>query len=346
MKAAILSCLRESTDYVSGQELCKRFGVSRTAVWKAINSLKEEGYPIEAVPHRGYHLLASSGDVVSQEIYGENELRSRLHTSWAGQHLLYYPTIDSTNSKAKQEAEAGAPHGTVIVADHQTSGRGRRGREWDSPPGKNLYFSLLLKPDFPPDRASMLTLVISLSVAHAISELTHLDVRIKWPNDIILHGKKICGILTEMSTELDFIHYVIIGVGINVGKQDFPDDLLLKATSLERESNQGDAPFEISRSLLLASILTHFEQDYALFLSDQGGGLAFLIQSYTELCQNCNEEVRVLDPAGAYNGIARGINASGELLVELPDGTIRQVYAGEVSVRGIYGYTNEDRSRA
>jgi BirA family biotin operon repressor/biotin-[acetyl-CoA-carboxylase] ligase len=335
MKAEILTCLRDSADYVSGQELCERFGVSRTAVWKAIHSLKEEGYPIEAVPNRGYLLLPPAPEDTAHEIYTESELRSRLNTIWVGQKLTFYPSIDSTNAKAKQEAESGAPHGSVIVADRQTAGRGRRGRDWDSPSGKNLYFSLLIRPDFPPDKASMLTLVISLSVTRAIRSLTHTDARIKWPNDVVIHGRKVCGILTEMSTETDYIHYIIIGVGVNVGRQDFPPEISDKASSLEQEGASG-----MSRSLLLASILKNFEQDYAAFLSDGGGGLTLLTKEYTDWCVNGNEQVRVLDPAGEYTGIARGINTSGELLVEIPDGTLRTVYAGEVSVRGIYGYTN------
>jgi BirA family biotin operon repressor/biotin-[acetyl-CoA-carboxylase] ligase len=180
----------------------------------------------------------------------------------------------------------------------------------------------------------MMTLVISLSVTRAIRSLTDTDARIKWPNDVVIHGRKVCGILTEMSTETDYIHYIIIGVGVNVGNQNFPCEIQDKATSLEQEGVAG-----LSRSLLLASILKYFEQDYAMFLSDGGGGLTYLAKDYTDWCVNANEQVRVLDPAGEYTGTARGINASGELLVELPDGNIRTVYAGEVSVRGIYGYT-------
>ncbi|MFR6333789.1 MAG: biotin--[acetyl-CoA-carboxylase] ligase, partial [Eisenbergiella sp.] len=190
-------------EYISGQELCSRFGVSRTAVWKVINQLKEEGYEIEAVQNKGYRLKASP------DVIGEIELGSRLQTRgeghWAGNSLIFYPSTGSTNIDAKRAAEDGAPEGTLVVTDCQNTGRGRRGRDWSSPQGCNLYFTLLLRPDCSPDQACMLTLVMALAVAEAVNELG-LEAGIKWPNDIVLSGKKICGILTEMSAEPDYIH--------------------------------------------------------------------------------------------------------------------------------------------
>lgn len=327
-KSDILSLLRSSEDYVSGQQLCAQFGVSRTAVWKAINQLKEDGYEIEAVSHKGYRLLESP-DVLS-----ESEILSRLTTSWAGKTLYYFKETGSTNIDAKRFAEDGAPHGTVVVADRQIEGRGRRGKTWQSPAGSAIYMTVLLKPDFAPDKASMLTLVMALSVADAIAEVTGLSTGIKWPNDIVVNKKKVCGILTEMNAELDYIQYVVIGVGINVNNgssEEFAEEIRQMATSLKIESGM-----QISRAVLLERVLAHFEKNYDTFVRtlDLNG----LLDAYDARLLNLDQEVKVLDPKGEYTGIARGISPTGELLVERGNRETIQVYAGEVSVRGLYGY--------
>lgn len=274
--------------------------------------------------NRGYKLIKA-------EVYGENELRSRIHTAWAGAKLHFYQTTASTNLLAKQAGEEGKPHGTLFVADEQTAGRGRRGRSWQSPPGTNIYFTILLRPRITPEQASMLTLVMAHSVAAAIYRLTHMEVGIKWPNDVLLDGKKVCGILTEMSLEREYIHYVVCGVGINVAPQDFPEEIREHATSVETAYGQ-----PISKGELLQYVMEELERDYDAFVA--AGDLSVLQESYNRLLVNRDRRVRVLDPKGEWEGIARGINARGELLVEQPDGTVTQVYAGEVSVRGIYGY--------
>ena len=325
MKSQILALLRENDGYLSGQDLCRRFGVTRAAIWKAIGQLKKEGYEIDAVRNRGYR-LAAMPDVLSR-----NELESRLHTKWAGRNLEYHDSLGSTNVRAKLLAEEGAPEGTLVVADAQTSGRGRRGRSWTSPAGKNLYFTLLLRPDFIPDKAPMLTLVMALAVQKAIEETCGCKAGIKWPNDIVLNGKKITGILTEMSVQSDYIDNVVIGVGVNVKAQEFTPELSDKAASLEAELKKS-----ISRALLLEKIMEHFEHDYALFLKKLD--LSLLMEEYNACLVNLGREVQVLEPAGAYNGMAEGINEKGELMVRLPDGRIKEIYAGEVSVRGVYGY--------
>jgi len=242
-----------------------------------------------------------------------------------------YEVLESTNLTAKEEAGRGAENGTVIVADMQTAGRGRRGREWSSPAGKNLYFSLLLRPDFKPETASMLTLVMALAVAEAIRRMTLVPAEIKWPNDIVMQGKKVCGILTEMALKQSEIDYVIIGVGVNVGKQDFSPELKEKAVDLETACRQA-----IERQELLEQILECFEAYYALFI--EHGDLHVLQQEYNSLLVNRGREVCILDPHGEYRGVATGITHKGELIVQLPDGSETNVYAGEVSVRGIYGY--------
>jgi BirA family biotin operon repressor/biotin-[acetyl-CoA-carboxylase] ligase len=325
MKSEILALLRERGDFVSGQELCMHFGVSRTAVWKAINQLKKEGYHIEAAQNRGY-MLVQEGDV-----FGQNELESRMTTQWAGHPVIYYASTDSTNLQAKLAAENGAGEGTLLVADMQTSGRGRRGRTWISPPGTNVYYTLLLKPEYPADRASAVTLVMALAAAEGIRRTCGLEAGIKWPNDIVVGGKKVCGILTEMSVEQDYIHYVVIGVGINVGQQEFAPEVAQTAGFLQQENGQ-----RISRAELVANIMQAFEKDYEIFV--QTLDMSGLMDAYNALSVNRGREVRVLDPKGEFSGISAGINESGELLVERGDGTVAKVYAGEVSVRGIYGY--------
>lgn len=330
-KSDILTLLRNSKDYVSGQQLCDQFGVSRTAVWKVINQLKEEGYEIESVPRKGYRLVETPKDILSK-----SEIASRLHTKWAGRKLYYLESTGSTNTDAKRLAEEGEPHGTTIVANMQTAGRGRRGRTWQSPAGANTYFTILLKPDFSPDKASMLTLVMALSVAEAIEEITGLKADIKWPNDIVVHKKKVVGMLTEMSTtpEMDEIQYVVIGVGTNVNydsPEDFPEELRPTATSLRMEAGH-----LINRAALTERVLARFEVNYEKF--EETLDLSGLMDSYEKHLINVGAQVRVLDPAGEYTGISRGINAVGELLVEKENGETINVYAGEVSVRGLYGY--------
>lgn len=332
MKAKILTLLREKKTYVSGQQLCEQFGVSRTAVWKAIKQLQKEGYTIEAVPKMGY-LLVETVEEVATEIYSQNELSSRMNTVWAGKPVYFHETIGSTNVEAKHLAEAGATSGTLVVADMQTAGRGRRGRAWISPAGSNIYFTIILKPTFGPDKASMLTLVIAHAIAKSFREFLGLGdmVGIKWPNDIVIDGRKTCGILTEMSVEQDYIQHVVIGVGINVRKQEFAPEIADKAIALDEVC---DKP--VDRSKLIASIMGYFEDSYEQFAKAES--MAYLKESYNTFLVNKDREVCVLDPAGEYRGVAKGINDTGELLVELPDGTCKEVYAGEVSVRGIYGY--------
>ena len=258
-KSDILTLLRNSRDYVSGQQLCDQFGVSRTAVWKAINQLKEEGYRIEAVSHKGYRLLESP-DVLSR-----SEVLSRLKTKWAGQQLFYLEETGSTNIDAKRYAEEGEPHGTTVIAEKQNAGRGRRGKYWESPPGSAIYMTIMLKPDFAPDKASMLTLVMALSVAEAITEATGLQAGIKWPNDVVVNKKKVCGILTELNVETDYIRHVVIGVGINVNNgapEEFPEEIRETATSLRIEAG---TPF--SRAELLERVLERFEKNHDTFVT-------------------------------------------------------------------------------
>lgn len=325
MKAEILTLLRNSREYVSGQDLCARFGVSRTAVWKAINQLKEEGYEIEALQNKGY-ILRSYPDILSK-----NEIASRLGTKWVGKNLYYYEDTDSTNADAMRLGEEGAGHGTLVVANHQNKGRGRRGRVWQSPVGTTISMSFLVKPEIAPGKASMLTLVMALAVAKGIEEACDLSTAIKWPNDILVNGKKVCGILTEMKAEMDYIHGVIIGVGINVNVESFPEELQSMATSLILEKGR-----KVSRAEVIERVAENFEEYYEKFMEAED--LSLLRDLYEERLISKGKAVKVLDPQGEYTGISKGITDTGELVVETQDGKEQQVYAGEVSVRGIYGY--------
>lgn len=246
-------------------------------------------------------------------------------------NIFYKQVVDSTNLWAKEEGQRDALHGSVYVADCQTAGRGRRGRAWESPAGENLYFSLLLRPTFMPDKASMLTLVMAMAVAEAVRSYGA-EAYIKWPNDIVLHGKKLCGILTEMHLQPRGSYFVVVGVGVNVGKKEFPPEIAHIATSLWAEKN-----IRINREELLEKILQSFEKFYREFTLR--GDFNLLRDAYNDILINRGRTVKVLDPKGEFAGIARGINASGELLVEKENGEVVTVYAGEVSVRGLYGYT-------
>lgn len=264
---------------------------------------------------------------------------------WIGSKIIHKEVTDSTNTDAARMSED-LPHGAVITADMQTAGKGRRGRLWISRAYENLYFSLLLKPEFAPDKASMLTLVMALAAARGI-ELVYGDiqpgqVQIKWPNDIVINGKKVCGILTEMQVVAGRIKHVIIGVGVNVHQQDFSEDELVHASSLDLElshipwkSVKHPAEREI-RMELMHAILAQFEVYYGRFCVSEN--LKPLQELYENRLVNLGREVQVLDPGGSFTGVALGIDEQGQLVVQRTDGSRTKVYAGEVSVRGLYGY--------
>ena len=325
MKEEILRLLRSADGYISGQELCNRFGVSRTAVWKVINQLKEAGYEIEAQQNKGYRLMAAP------DLMTEAEIKSLMHTEWVAKEVLYFDTIDSTNTKAQELAEKGYPSGTLVVADKQESGKGRRGRSWVSPSGTGIFMTLMIKPDINPNNASMLTLVAALAVAKAITSVTGEEAMIKWPNDIVVNGKKVCGILTEMNAQFDYINHIVVGIGINVHNESFPEEISQMASSLMIEA--GGKRFH--RAQIIAETMSYFEQYYDTFLKTQD--LSALVREYDELLVNRNKSVRVLDPKEPFDGKAMGITPKGELIVDTWESR-KLVSSGEVSVRGIYGY--------
>lgn len=325
MKEEILRLLRSADGYISGQELCNRFGVSRTAVWKAINQLKEAGYEIEAQQNKGYRLMAAP------DLMTEAEIKSLMHTEWVAKEVLYFDTIDSTNTKAQELAEKGYQSGTLVVADKQESGKGRRGRSWVSPSGTGIFMTLMIKPDINPNNASMLTLVAALAVAKAITSVTGEEALIKWPNDIVINGKKVCGILTEMNAQFDYINHIVVGIGINVHNESFPEEISQMASSLMIEA--GGKRFH--RAQIIAETMSYFEQYYDTFLKTQD--LSALVREYDKLLVNRNKSVMVLDPKEPFDGKAMGITPKGELIVDTWESR-KLVSSGEVSVRGIYGY--------
>ncbi len=260
----------------------------------------------------------------------EQELRDNRKTKWLGQELVYLKETDSTNNQIKSLASEGFPEGTVVIAESQTAGRGRRGRAWESPAGSSIYMSLLLRPQIRPDNASMLTLVAALAVSKAVSKLTRKQAGIKWPNDLVMNGKKICGILTEMSLQSTDIDHIVVGIGINVHADAFPEEITNMATSLFLETG-----VHYKRSELILAVWEAFEDYYEIYLKTED--VSALTEEYNANLANLHQMVKVLDPNEPFEGKALGITERGELIVDTLEGR-KLVSSGEVSVRGIYGY--------
>ena len=268
-------------------------------------------------------------EIVTGSIYNETTIADQIHTKWAGKTVHFARETDSTNLWIKRLAKEGAPEGTLALAEFQSAGRGRLGRSWEVPEGTSVMMSILLRPKFEPQYAPTLTLVMGMAVAKAVKKLGF-DVSIKWPNDVVVSHKKICGILTEMGVRDGKIDYAVIGVGINVNIREFPEEMADKATSLYLESGR-----EFDRSQIPGLVMEAFEEYYEKFAATCD--LSGLKEEYESILANYNQPVRVLAKE-PYEGVARGITDGGELLVEKTDGTIVVVSAGEVSVRGLYSY--------
>ena len=268
-------------------------------------------------------------EIVTGSIYNETTIADQIHTKWAGKTVHFAREMDSTNLWIKRLAKEGAPEGTLALAEFQSAGRGRLGRSWEVPEGTSVMMSILLRPKFEPQYAPTLTLVMGMAVAKAVKDLGF-DVSIKWPNDVVVSHKKICGILTEMGVRDGKIDYAVIGVGINVNIKEFPEEMADKATSLYLESGK-----EFDRSQIPGLVMEAFEEYYEKFAATCD--LSGLKEEYESILANYNQPVRVLAKE-PYEGVARGITDGGELLVEKTDGTIVAVSAGEVSVRGLYSY--------
>lgn len=261
----------------------------------------------------------------------EEQVREARIGSWSGGRTVVLLETDSTNIQCRRLAEEGSPEGTLVVAERQTAGKGRRGRSWQSPAGTGVWMSLLLRPGCRPETVPMLTLVAALAVERGIREATGLASQIKWPNDLVLNRKKICGILLETRVTGGKTDFVVAGIGINANIPEFPEELREKATSLYLESGE-----KADRAALIGRVTAAFEEYYRIFL--ESGDLTPLLSEYNERLVSLGGAVRVLDPKGEYGGTCLGINAGGELLVKGEDGQVTAVVSGEVSVRGVYGY--------
>ena len=330
MKTEILRKLRNSEEYVSGQSICNELGVSRTAIWKVINQLKEEGYVFDAVQNKGYK-ISSYPDVITK-----SEIESQLDDKNIIKKIQFFEEIDSTNTQAKLYAEQGEESGTLFVAEKQNGGRGRRGHNWISPAGSGIWMTLLLRPDIEPVNASMLTIVSAMAVTSAIKREANeqgvdIECQIKWPNDVVVNKKKMCGILTEMSAQMEAVNYVVIGIGINVNTTHFDDEIKATASSLYVETGK-----HFKRSRIIVFFVEEFTKYYNIFMEKQN--LSGLKDDYNKMLANKDNIVKIINKEETFTGTALGINDKGELEVVKEDGSHTMIVSGEVSVRGLYGY--------
>lgn len=325
MKNKVLRMLKDSKGFISGEKISDEFNMTRAGIWKYINMLKEDGYNIESISRKGYRLI-SSPDILNYE-----EIEEYLDTDSMGRNIHYFDSIDSTNKKAKEMA-LGEKEGTVLVAEEQIGGKGRLGRTWISPKGKGIWMSIILKPKVDPMKVAKITLLGAAAVTKALNNL-NIRSQIKWPNDILIDGKKICGILTEMNCELNMINYVVMGIGINVNldANEIPEDLRDKATSVKISEGK-----EINRKELLANILNEFEELYLSFRDKDD--VSYAIDICRKNSALIGKEIRVIKGEEIKLGKALDINEEGQLVVEFENGVVENVYSGEVSVRGLEGY--------
>jgi BirA family biotin operon repressor/biotin-[acetyl-CoA-carboxylase] ligase len=314
----ILGFLADGRDeFLSGEALSAKLGLSRTAVWKHVQSLREKGYRIDAVPARGYRLV----DVPDR--LSPLELAPLLSTHDLGQSIHFHDSLPSTNEAAFRLAADGAEHGEVVITEQQTAGKGRRGRTWVSPHGLNLYFSAILRPELPPQRAPELTLVAAVALAEALRE-ADADALIKWPNDVQIGGRKVAGILTELSAEPERVHFVVLGVGVNLnaGPEDFPPEVASTATSLSQALGR-----RVNRALFTASLWGRLEEWLDLH---HEVGFDPVRERWKELSATLRQEVLVRTGGSELRGVAEDIDTSGALLVRTAGGSLERVLAGDV----------------
>lgn len=322
MRNKILDYFRKADgNFVSGQQISKDLHVSRTAIWKHINVLKERGYIFESSTRKGYRLIYAPNLLTPLEI------DSALHTETFGRHVVYLESTQSTNEEAKKIAREGAEEGTIVVAEEQITGHGRLARGFYSPFAKGIWFSLILRPKFFPMEASKCTLLAAVGVCRGIRRMGLADAGIKWPNDILVHGKKLVGILTLMSASMEKIDYIIMGIGINTGikKNEFPEDFREGATSFLNEG------INVSRKDLLAAILGELEKEYSIA---QDEGFDKVLDDWRALSVTLGQEVRVIFGDDSYTGKAVDIDRDGCLLVNTGS-EVKRVIAGDVSIRPV-----------
>ncbi|KAB3533799.1 biotin--[acetyl-CoA-carboxylase] ligase [Alkaliphilus serpentinus] len=325
MKEKILNILMNNMhQYISGEALAEECGVSRAAVWKHINGLKKEGYRIETLNKKGYKLINNNEKLLPAEI------QSGINTHKIATGIIHFDTVDSTNSYAKSIAE-GQQTGTVIISEEQVGGRGRMGRQWSSPRGEGIFMSIILKPKISPLEGSKLTQIAAAAVCQAIRKVTGLEAKIKWPNDIVIEGKKVCGILTEMSAELNEVHYLVVGIGVNVNNTDLPDEIKDKATSLKVQLGK-----DINRRDVVCAIINLFEPLYDDFVQD--GTLEKTIEICRKESAVLGKSIIILQKDMEVKAKAIEITNEGLLKVQYEDGREDMIISGEVSIRGEKGY--------
>ncbi|MEW6109650.1 MAG: biotin--[acetyl-CoA-carboxylase] ligase [Nitrospirota bacterium] len=311
--------LKEENDFVSGAKISSKFGITRAAVWKKIETLRKRGFSIAAVPSKGYKLIESP-DLSEEEImmYVKGDFWKRIHL---------YKSLDSTNDIATSFAMKNmTDSGIVIIADSQNRGRGRLGRKWSSPPGVNIYMSIILKPEIEPRDATLITVLAAVACAGALRKICGLEVMLKWPNDMMVADKKIAGILTEVRSEPDRIKTAIIGVGINVNIElkDFPEDIRCTATSVRQETGE-----YYSRSRIIIEILKEFENWYKIFIEK---GRRPILEKWKQLSSTIGRNVRVTTAKEIISGIAEDIDDEGMLIIKLRSGRLRKISAGDITV--------------
>jgi BirA family biotin operon repressor/biotin-[acetyl-CoA-carboxylase] ligase len=315
----ILRLLRgHSSGFLSGEEISRRLRVTRTAVWKRVEQLRSLGYEIKATPRSGYRLIRSPDLLIPSEI---NPL---LGTKWIGRKIHLFETVDSTNTKAYEFALRGAGEGEVVVAESQKKGRGRLGREWFSPPFSNLYLSVILRPKIPPHQASLITLMAAVATAEALRKFSGLDPRIKWPNDVLLNDRKVAGLLNEIHSEPDRIHFVILGIGINLN-MDTPmvsKEIRSRATSLKIETGQ-----TVSRKAFLKTLLEELETWYEVFLEEGG---TIILNAWRDRARIQGKQVNVTSFGEMLRGVAIDVDSDGALILETETGERKRVVAGDV----------------
>jgi BirA family biotin operon repressor/biotin-[acetyl-CoA-carboxylase] ligase len=318
-KEKILNLLRSSCErFVSGEELARKCGISRTMVWKHIKSLEREGFGIDAVPSQGYRITTEP------DILRQSDIKPGLKTTVMGKKIRFLSEVASTNTLAMEMAADGTPEGTVVIAETQTGGKGRLGRKWISPKG-NLYLSVVLRPDIPIHKAPLITLTGAVAVASAIRTTCGLEAGIKWPNDILISGKKVSGLLTEMSAEQDRIRHVVLGIGVDVNMEmgELPPEVRSLTTTLAEEAGA-----KINRTRLLQQVLRDLERWYQKFLDND----ADVLEEWKMLNTTVGNRITVSGAGEALDGLAQGVDRDGRLVVRLDDGTIRTVAAGDVTI--------------
>lgn len=326
MKEVILNYLKENENkFISGEEISSKLNITRASVWKYINSLKKDGYQIESVSRKGYKLIGSP-DILTYE-----EIREYLKTNRIGRKIIYKKSIDSTNLECKRIADVES-EGTAVVGEEQLKGRGRLGRTWTSPLYKGIFVSIILKPDIDMEEAPKITSIGAAAVFLAFKGI-EIECQVKWPNDIVINGKKVCGILTEMSGEINRINYIVIGIGINVNlsTDDIPEDLKDKATSLLIEKGR-----IIDRRVLLSGVLNNFEILYDEFLRGDYSRTVSICRDNSSLI---GKEVKIIKNGKEAIGKAIDVNKDGALIIEYKNGEKDKIISGEVSVRGIGSYS-------